>query len=259
MEKQENKVKVIDRRINALPEKPQDGSFMAVIERLASRPDIDPQKIQQFMDMQEHILDRNAKQAFNAAMVRAQSKIKIVHADSKNIQTNSMYAKLDKIVKEIAPVYTGEGFSLSFYEGDTTKEKHIRIMCDIMHEQGYTLTRWVDMSLDDSGIKGSVNKTKIHAEGSSYSYGRRYLTCMIFNIPTGDDDDGNSAGGMQYISTDQQIEINDLIKEVEADKAKFLKFLKVDSVETIPSKAYKIAVTSLEAKRKAERQPGEDG
>jgi hypothetical protein len=63
----------------------------------------------------------------------------------------------------------------------------------------------------------------------------------------------------KYISVDQQTEINDLIKEVGANKKKFLNYLKVDSVETIPAKAYKIAVALLEAKRKAERQPGEDG
>ena len=41
---------------------------------------------------------------------------------------------------------------------------------------------------------GTVNKTKIHASGSTLSYGRRYLLKLIFNLTTVDelDDDGQS-------------------------------------------------------------------
>ena len=64
----------------------EQNSFLATIERLAARPDIDPGKIQQFMDMNERILDRDAKQAFNAAMTKAQSQIELVVAKSENLQ-----------------------------------------------------------------------------------------------------------------------------------------------------------------------------
>jgi hypothetical protein len=36
-----------------------------------------------------------------------------------------------------------------------------------------------------------VNKTQVHALGSTSSYARRYLVCMIFNVTTEDDNDGN--------------------------------------------------------------------
>lgn len=241
---------------------PEQQSFFTTIERLAMRPDVDVEKIKQIMEMQEHVLDRNAKQAFNAAMTKAQSGIKLVIAKKKNQQTGSYYADLKDILIHTKEVYTEQGFSLMFYEGKTQKENHIRVGVDIMHEQGHTERRYADMAVQTTGIAGKAMMTLVHGEGSAFSYGRRYLTCMIFNIPTGDDDDGKAAGGIQYINLDMQTEINDLIKSTKADKTKFLKYLKAESVETILLSEYgkaKIAFTAKKAAQKQNREPGQEG
>jgi len=65
----------------------------------------------------------------------------------------------------------------------------------LSHSAGHTRKYWVDLPLDQAGIKGTVNKTPMHATGSTFSYGRRYLVVMIFNISViGEDDDGVAAG-----------------------------------------------------------------
>lgn len=223
-------------------------TFMSTIERLATNPDVDVNKIKQIVDMQEHILDREAQQAFNAAMVRAQRDMPIVPKDRKNEQTRSRYSSYEMILKYTKPIYTQAGFSISMYEGETVKENNIRVCADVMHENGHTKQYWTDVPIDDKGIKGSVNKTQTHAKGSSLSYGKSYLMKMIFNIPTGHDDDGNVAGGSETISIDQQTEITDLITEVYKGKGeKFLKWLGVESVETIPVSMYKKAINALKA------------
>ncbi len=235
-------------------------SFVAIIEKLSANPDVPVDKFKQIMEMQEHIMDRNAEQAFNFSMAQAQSKIKVVAKTKKNDQTHSKYSPLEEIVKHATPIYTGEGFSLSFYQGDTAKENHIRVMCDIMHEQGHTKTRYGDFAIDSSGIKGNVNKTMIHAQGSTFTYGRRYLTCMIFNIPTGDDDDGNSAGKLpEYIDEKQLSQITDMINSKNVDEIAFLKFMRVDSAHKLLSKQFKAAMFALKkAKGKPDREPGSD-
>ena len=261
--------KVIDKRMKEeMAVEPAGDNFLAIVERLSMRPDIPVEKIKQLMEMQEHVLDRNAKQAFNAAMVRAQSKIKVIPTTSKNTQTNSMYAKHEDIVRLAAPIYTDEGFSLSFYEEDSPKEGHLRVMCDVMHDQGHTKTYHLDTALDMTGIKGTTNKTLIHAEGSSFTYGKRRLTCLIFNIPTGDDDDGNLGGGsiVEYITEKQVSELTDMINDTKTDETKFLAYIgtslkrEVDSIQNIPVKGYQIALAALKAKaKKKSREPGEDG
>nr|MDA3853325.1 hypothetical protein [Bacteroidales bacterium] len=62
------------------------------------------------------------------------------------------------------------------------------------------------------------------------------------------DDDGNSYG-LELINTDQLTVLNDLIKEVKADKSGFLKYLKVSSLEILPISKYDQAVKALEAKK----------
>jgi len=252
----ETGVKVIDRRIQVEPEPKTD--FLTVIERLASRPDIDPDKIKQFMDMQERILDRNAKQAFNAAMTKAQSRIELVVAKSENTQTKSNYAKLKAVLLSAKPIYTDEGFSLMFYEGDSPKESQKRVCVDIMHDQGHTETRHGDFTIQTTGIAGKSMMTQIHGEGSAFSYGRRYLTCMIFNIPTGDDDDGNSAGGPAYIDDKQLSSIVDMINEKNVDEVQFLGYMGVESTDKILSKDFSKAMVALKKAKGRQREPGDD-
>lgn len=66
-----------------------------------------------------------------------------------------------------------------------------------MHEAGHTKRYYVDLPIDSTGIKGSVNKTGVHANGSTYSYARRYLTMMIFNVVLTNEDNGRNGGGEQ--------------------------------------------------------------
>ena len=225
-------------------------SFFSVIERLASNPDVDVEKIQRIMNMQEQLLNRTAKQAFNAAMVRAQQKMPVVGKDKKNEQTHSMYAGYETIIKACQPVYTKEGFSVTFYQGHGTEEvpigkDEIRVMADIMHEGGHTKTVYVDIPVETTGPKGGVLMTKTHATGSGFAYGKSYLLRMIFNIPTGGDDDGNAAGGIQFITEEQISTILDFINAKNVDQAKFLKYMNAKTIELIPAADFKKAVASL--------------
>lgn len=233
--------------------------YISVVERLASNPQVDVDKLQKIMDMQEHSLDREAEKSFNADMVLAQSEIKMAVKNKQNQQTRSSYADLAAVIGSAKPVYTKHGFALSFYEGETKKDKHIRVMCDVMHRDGHTKTRFYDVPLDVSGIAGKTNKTLVHGGGSSTSYGRRYLTCMVFNIPTGDDDDGNIAGGVEYVAGENLEQIKALIAETESDTAAFLKVAGAESIDAIPVRNHTKVMSMLNRKKANMRQPGSDG
>ena len=243
---------------------PEQQSFFATIERLSMRPDVDVSKIKQIMEIQEHILDRNAEQAFNAAMTKAQSRIELVVAKSKNDQTHSTYADLKTVLLSAKPVYTAEGFSLMFYEGETTVDNHKRVCVDIMHEMGHTKQRYGDFAIQTTGIAGKSMMTQIHGEGSAFMYGRRYLTCMIFNIPTGDDDDGNAAGSPSLfelwdINCDEvgtaAKSVDDIAKWWATNSAKIKKELsKADA-----AKIYAKVTAHSKRLKVPEREPGQEG
>jgi len=239
--------------------------FLDIVERLATNPNADVAKIQQILDVQTQILDRNAKQDFNASFVRAQARMDVVIKNAKS--EHGKFADLEAVLEMARPIYTSEGFAVTFYEGFSSvlhplKDGYIRMNADIMHSGGHTKTVTADVPIDDKGPQGKVIKTSTHATGSSFSYGRRYLNCMIWNIATGDDDDGNMGKDKVCISPEMVTEIKSQIKGTGTELSKFLKYMKAASVETILLADYGKAIVSLEAKAKAnaltERQPGDE-
>jgi len=69
-----------------------------------------------------------------------------------------------------------------------------RTVAIVTHAAGHNKRHHIDLPPDDSGAKGNVNKTGVQAAGSTNAYARRYLSLMIFNVSTEDDNDGNTAG-----------------------------------------------------------------
>ena len=220
-------------------------NYLSVVERLAANKDVDVDKLQKIIDMQNNQLDREAEQAFNADMVLAQAEIKTVAKNQTNAQTHSEYADLEAIIKSAKPIYTKYGFALSFYEGDS-KGDLIRIMVDVMHREGHTKVRHSDFAVDDVGIAGKKNKTAIHGKGSTFAYGRRYLTCMIFNIPTGDDDDGCEPE--PTITEEQAAEMAEKADAAKVDEKAFCKYFGIKEFFDLPANKYKAAMNMIAKK-----------
>ena len=162
--------------------------------------------MEKLLDMQERILDKQPTIDSNKAMVACQKEMPIVIAKVSNDQTKSKYAKIEHILQAIKPTYVKHGFSMSFGTDKSQLENHIIVTCDVMHESGYSRKYMSEMPLDSAGIKGSVNKTAVHATASAYSYAKRYLIGMIFNLTiANEDDDGVQAGG---ITIEQLLDYN---------------------------------------------------
>lgn len=197
----------------------ESGSMLKMIERVALDPNADVDKMEKLLDMQERIFDKNAENAFNSAMVECQIEMGSIKKTSWNDQTKSFYAKLEVIVEDIKPVYTSHGFALCFSHAECPKAEWIRIQCEVSHIAGHSKLFWMDLPPDGHGIKGSPNKTPVHAVASTDSYGKRYVTVNIFNIViVGADNDGNSRVAEALnkngtITEDQVKELEDLISK----------------------------------------------
>ena len=226
-------------------------AVMSMIARAASDPNVDIDKMERLMQMQERTLERQGQQAYAEAMREVQALMPDVVKNAYNPQTKSKYANLEAITSVAKPIYTKAGFSLSFNTGASTKDGHIMVLCDVLHCDGHSKSFQYESPIDDAGIAGSKNKTATHGGSSAVSYAQRYLTKMIFNITLADEDnDGNGASGKRFISEEQALKINEWIESVSADKAKFLVWLQVGTVETIIAKDYDKAINALRAKEK---------
>lgn len=176
-------------------------ALIAMLERVAVNPDVDPAKLEKLLDLQERVLNKQAESDYAQAMSAAQSEMKRVGTDAANPQTRSKYASYAALDKALRPIYTKHGFALSFNSGPSPSPEHVRVMCDVSHRGGCTKHFEIDMPADGKGAKGGDVMTKTHAMGAAMSYGMRYLLKMIFNVAVGeDDDDGNGASG--YDCTD---------------------------------------------------------
>jgi len=226
--------------------------FLEMVERVASNPDIDADKIQKILDMQIQVMDRMARDEFYAAMNIVQKELPIVARDAYNAQTQSRYAKIEAIAKAIKPVYTKEGFSMSFSQDKSEFEAYVRINGVLRHSAGHSENKYyIDLPVDNVGIKGSVNKTMVHATGSTLTYGRRYLTCMMFNVATEDDEDGNapySPPPVTFISTPQIKQVKEMVEAADEDMDKLIAWCKAESLETIPANKYATVIKRLNEK-----------
>lgn len=210
----------------------------------------DTETMEKLFSMRREMRTESAEMAFNAAMSKAQREMRQVGADAVNPQTHSAYATYSALDKMLRPIYTANGFALSFNTADSPLPDSVRVLCEVSHEAGFSKSYKIDMPADGKGAKGGDVMTKTHATGAAASYGMRYLLKMIWNVAIGEDDtDGNMPE--ETITEREAADLSALIQEVSADKAKFLAFLKVKEIKDIPAARYKAAVRSLEVKRRA--------
>jgi hypothetical protein len=186
--------------------------------------------IERLAKLQREMMEYDAKVAFNDAMQRAQSKMKRIGADATNPQTKSKYASYAKLDGALRPIYSEEGFSLSFNTADCPLPEHVRVLCDVARG-GYVKPYQIDMPNDGKGAKGGDVMTKTHATGAAGSYGMRYLLKMIFNVAVGEDDDdgnGGASGSMELSEFDRYLVMIETAKHI-------------DNLQTIFKMAYKAA------------------
>ena len=172
---------------------PQTEPALALVERFARDPHFDVEKMRALLDMRDRELARVAEHDFNQSINRAQQRMRAVATDADNPQTKSRYATYRKLDAAIRPIYTEDGFGISFDTADSPKGvEYVRVLAYVSHVGGFSRTYTIDMPADGKGAKGADVMTKTHAVGAAASYGMRYLLKMIFNIAVGEEDrDGN--------------------------------------------------------------------
>lgn len=168
------------------------GALLQLIERAATNPQVDIDKMERLMQMHERIVARDAEAAFNNAMTACQHETRAIATDASNPQTRSRYATYAKLDGVLRPIYTKHGFSISYDTTDAPREDYVRVVAYVSRG-GHTRTYRADMPADGKGAKGGDVMTKTHASGAAMSYGMRYLLKMIFNVAVGEyDNDGNA-------------------------------------------------------------------
>lgn len=223
-------------------------ALIQVIERAARDPSVDIERMERLLQMHERLQARKAKVAYADALARLQPKLPLIkeRGSIKNSSgaVQSRYAFWEDIVAVITPILASEGFSLSFRTG--SKDGKIQVTGVLAHAQGHSEETTLELPADTSGSKNAVQ-----AVASSVSYGKRYTSGALLNLRTGEiDDDGRAAAAPPTITETQVADLNALLTEVGADKAKFMRWARVTSLNQILACNYEACIKAVEAKRK---------
>lgn len=230
-----------------------------MIERVVCDPNASVEKLERMLAMKERLEDRaleEAKriqtQAYYQAMAKCQAELKVVKKNKTNKHTSSKYADLAALAEQADPIIHWNGFTVSFQPAGKSEKGDLRIKWTIAHCDGHVVSDTADIPIDAAGSQGKINKTDVQAFGSTMSYGRRYLKLMLFDIATGDDNDGNaSASGP--ISEEQLNELIEIADRLNVDKAAFCKWAKVESFADIDARKFDTAKNALLAKGKVKK------
>lgn len=229
---------------------PEPMNPVALIAQAARDPHVDTDKMRAIIDMKREEEDRAAKLAFNRAFVAAKREIKPIVRNQRNDQTKSNYADAMAVADAVDPIMDKYGFAITYGTEPCDREGFYRMVADLMHEDGHEKRYTADIPNDQTGMKGTANKTATHAFGSSTSYGKRYMKMMIWDIAT-KDDDGNGASEEPTIDADQVQQLRGQLTATETEEALFCKFCKIPTLEDMPLSKFQPAMTRLRNKAKA--------
>lgn len=233
-----------------------DAPMISMIERIAMDPNIPIDRLEKMLAMKERMEDRaredeerRAKRAYFAAMSACQAELPVVIKNRKNDHTRSRYADLAAIEEQAMPVIHRHGFAVSFQPDGYNDKGELRVLWEISHAEGHSRNGVGEIPVDNAGSQGKVNKTGTQAFGSTATYGRRYLLCMLFNISTGDDRDGNRVEDTSAtITPEQRDELQGLIEKLGWDVPGFCEWARINALTDLEAHLFPKAKQMIETR-----------
>jgi len=220
----------------------ESAALLTAISDAAANPQIDAAKMDQLLSIYERVEGRRAESAYAAAFAAMQTELPAI-AERGNAAGRYTFALWEDINTAIKPVLAKHGFALSFR---TDFADGIAVTGVLQHAGGHKETTTIKLPADKSG-----NKNDVQAVASAVSYGKRYTSAALLNLTSYGEDDDAYRAAIERVTDAQAATIRDMLEATGSDKAKFLAWLKVDSVEKIPAAAYETAMRALKAKEGA--------
>jgi len=227
-----------------LPVQTEEQSLMQMIYQAAKDPDFDADKMDKIIGMKERMDDREAKKAFNRALVEFKKNppriIKNMAVSFGN--TKYSHATIDSVCRQLDPVLFDLG--LAFRWNVQAADDKVRVVCVLSHVDGYSEESFMQDVGDSSGSKNALQ-----GKGSTITYLKRYTLLAALGLAEqGQDDDGLKAHMKKAVDDEQTAEILALIEKAETTAKAVCAFFKVGSVPELSNEQYGAAVHMLNAK-----------
>lgn len=232
----------------------------STLERVVMDPSLPVERVEHILALFYQAEDRarqqaqedaafEARKAYFAAMSACQKELPVVTKNQRNKHTNSNYADLAAIEDQAMPIIHEHGFGVTFQPCGYNELGELQIKWQISHSGGHVESDIAGIPVDGAGAKGTVNKTGTQAFGSTATYGRRYLLCMLFNISTGDDRDGNKVEDTSAtITAEQRDVLQNLVEQLGWNVPEYCAWLEIDALTELASQYFNREKQRLETK-----------
>jgi hypothetical protein len=161
--------------------------------------------LERLYELQERWEDRQARDAFYAAMALFQAECPAIPKSKQG--SKAKYAPLEEVEKIIKPILSKYGFSVSY---DTERvDGLLTAYATVRHRQGHSevMGRSSTQFLQASATRGGMTQTQ--ADAGTITFLQRYVLKTALNLTfIGDDTDGELV-----ITAEQVMQLPDLIKE----------------------------------------------
>lgn len=218
---------------------------------IVSRTDIDPERLEKFLELQIKMENRQAEKAFHAAMAMFQAECPIIQKTKKidfaskgggSVKYN--YSPLDEIAHIIKPIMGKYGLSYSFDLRPSPVEGLSELLTNISHKDGFSRTfTYTFEDLHDDQRMNSSQRRK-----SAVTYAKRSNLENALGIVCADEDDDARRAVDVAISSAQIEELKKLQKSSGTTEKTFLDWLKVAKVEDLSAHAAKRAINALKVR-----------
>lgn len=210
----------------------EPASMLQVIAGAAANPDCDVQKMQALLDMQDKLIEREARKEFSAAMAAACGEIPQVEKNgtvSLGGKGGYKFTKWEDMDRVIRPVLATYNLRLSFNTRSAEGSNNKVIVGTISHANGQSQSAEIELPID-----AGQGRNALQGFGSTISYGKRYCAEMLLNIVrTEEDNDGRFRQRQDEprISAEQKEEIVQLLQASGKDPSKFLAWVGAATVD----------------------------
>lgn len=223
----------------------QDRSPAAMIQ-LAVSQGADLEKLEKLLELQLRWEANEAKKAFVIQMAKFKENppeiLKTVHVEYVNAKNQTVkwdHADLGELTEEVNKGLSKYGL-YSRWEVEQPDAKTVRVTCIITNDMGHSERTTLQGPPDTSG-----GKDELKSVASTITVLQRLTLLSATGIaPKGIDKE--SVPDQQFITVDQQTEINDMVKDIYDPRPEiFWNYMKVESADQILAKDYNKAISAL--------------
>jgi hypothetical protein len=228
-----------------LVERPATDMAPQTILDAIKRPDVDPAQMMGMLDVYERLENARASEQFGYALATFQARCPQITKTRKidlGGGSGPMYASLDDIMREIAPLLAEFRIAVTF-SATLTDDGKMRAVCHVRHG------RHVESSEITLAVPAQMRVNDTQKMGAALSYAKRYALCAALNIVV-TDEDSDAQGVAQAIDEKQVATLEEWIETSGANRQKFLDTYQIKTLGEMPAQMFLTAISQLQRKAK---------